>query len=200
MGGTCTAAFVAARNGHADLLRFLVGAAGADPDKGETSAGWTPCHAACINGHAGCVRVLLALGADPNRATKHGWAPCTYAAWTGRVAILRALSAGGPGGAFASVNAEDSEGKTALDFAEARNQNEMAAFLSDELGAKTGVQVKEVELKRLDDDGGAPAATEREAPAAALTRMRGAVAALRARVEALGVVPAVDADGFFESR
>jgi ankyrin repeat protein len=54
MGGTCTAAFVAARNGHADLLRFL----------GETSAGWTPCHAACINGHAECVNAVITGGSD----------------------------------------------------------------------------------------------------------------------------------------
>jgi ankyrin repeat protein len=78
---------------------------------------------------------LLALGADPNIADKSGETPCTLAAYKGSVACLRALRAGGPGGAFTSVNAVNSEGKTALDEAEGKNHSEAAAFLRDELGA-----------------------------------------------------------------
>ena len=94
MGSDCTAAYVAAYHDHADILRFL-GAAGADPDKGDTSDGETPCIRACINDHAECVRVLLALGADPNRADKHGDTPWK---WAKSEACKEALRAGGPGG------------------------------------------------------------------------------------------------------
>ena len=98
MEGTCTAACVAAERGHADLLRFLVGGAGADPDKGDTSDGSTPCLVACIMGHAECVRVLLALGADPNRASNNGSTPWSWANFKKNEACKEALRAGGPGG------------------------------------------------------------------------------------------------------
>ena len=142
VGGTHTAAYVAAWKDRVDVLRFLLGDAGADPNKGEnTDDGWTPCHVACYNGNDGIVRVLLAAGADPNRASADGKGrtPCMRAAFYGHVACLRALREGSPGGALASVNAVATGGiwggKTALDIAEQRNKDEAAAFLRDELGA-----------------------------------------------------------------
>ena len=150
MGGTCTAAYCAVygRAGfehggaHADVLRWLVGAAGADVEKGDAADGFTPCLVACYKGHAECVKVLLALGADPNRTSEgEGETPCMRAAVHGHVACLEALRAGGPGGAFTSVNAvgtgDDFEGMTALDLVEEGGYDAaVAAYLRDELGAK----------------------------------------------------------------
>ena len=69
--GTLTAAFVAARQGHADVLRFLL-AKGANPNMGDTSDGMSPCLVACTWRHAECVRVLVEAGANPNLALTDG--------------------------------------------------------------------------------------------------------------------------------
>ena len=66
LNGPCTSAFVAACNGNATILEYLVGEAQANPNKGNTATGQTPLHAACRFDHAGCVSVLLEYGADPN--------------------------------------------------------------------------------------------------------------------------------------
>ena len=84
--------------------------------------------------------MLLAHGADPNRADKDGMTPCMFAALNnGSVACLRALAAGGPGGKLegdAAVNAVSRSGKTALDYALENDHAEFAAVLRDELGGK----------------------------------------------------------------
>ena len=156
MGGTCTAMYVAvygrcgtSRGGHTDVLQFLVAAAGADVELGDADDGFTPCLVACYKGYAESVRVLLALGADPNRASVEGGegeTPCMRAAVHGHVACLEALRAGGPGGAFTSVDAvgtgDDFEGKTALDLAEECGYDAKAvAYLRDELGARHAAEL-----------------------------------------------------------
>ena len=81
MGGTFTAAYLAAYYNHGGGLRFLVGACGVDPNAvGYTDDGDTPIHGACVEGHTDAVTVLLALGADPTVADKYGWTPCMRAA------------------------------------------------------------------------------------------------------------------------
>ena len=77
LGGSDTAVIVAAHNGRAHVLRFLLAAAGGDPDRdagddsdGNSSSGkWTPGYFACSNHHHDCVRVLQALGAAPDHST-----------------------------------------------------------------------------------------------------------------------------------
>ena len=76
MGGKSTAVRVAADNGKLHVLRFLLAAAGADPniDAGSgysksSSGKITPCYRACRFHHHDCVRVLLALGAAPDHST-----------------------------------------------------------------------------------------------------------------------------------
>ena len=83
MGGKYTAVIVAAEKGKLHVLRFLLAAAGADPNidagscwdggyssSGKSSSGkCTPCFLACIYHHHDCVRVLLALGAAPDHST-----------------------------------------------------------------------------------------------------------------------------------
>ena len=97
MGGPCTAAYVAARHGHANVLGdvLLPAPVSADPNKRDTDDGSTPLHAACAADHPDAVTVLLEHGADPNRADRDGVTPCMVTAyWLGRTASLRALAEG----------------------------------------------------------------------------------------------------------
>ena len=74
-----TAAIVAAFNGQARALRFVLVAGRADPNRDdggftrESSSGKrTPCYWACERQHHDCVRVLLALGARPDHSVGGG--------------------------------------------------------------------------------------------------------------------------------
>ena len=145
--GACAAVHVAARNNNRAGLLFLVGACGADPNA-RTAEQWnTPCHMAAAKGHFEALYVLLALGADPTRANRSGYTPCMTAAHdSGSVPCLRALAAGGPGGkldgnakANNAINAVDSSGKTALDFAAESDHKQFAAALK-KLGGKSATK------------------------------------------------------------
>ena len=149
MGGTCTAACVAARRGHLGVLGVLLAApVSADPDKGDTSDGWAPLHAACNYDNPDAVTVLLAHGADPNLADKEGVTPCMMAACWGHTASLWALADGAARqeGRTLDVNAVSTsgnwKGRTALDLAVDHNKDEAAAYLRDELGALTNSEVR----------------------------------------------------------
>ena len=120
MGGTRTAVYVAAERGLCGVLGVLLAApVSADPDKGNTRNGWTPCYAACFRGFPDAVAMLLAHGADPNIAAKGGWTSCMNAALIGNTACLRALAEGAARqeGRTLDVNAMNMVGMTALDFA-----------------------------------------------------------------------------------
>ena len=95
--------------------------------------------------------VLLSFGANPTSGCSEvNWTPGMLAAKSKSkskgVLCLRALVAGGPGGALSgdTVNAVDSDGDTALDWAfflpDKRNV-EMAAVLRYELGGKRGAEL-----------------------------------------------------------
>lgn len=65
-----TAVGLAVDRNNLSILRFLLAAAGADPnidagDEDESSSKDTPCYRACRYNNHDCVRVLLALGATP---------------------------------------------------------------------------------------------------------------------------------------
>ena len=75
-GGDQTAAFVAAANGELRVLRWLLCAAGADPNNtsdesvGLSSSGkYTPCAVACLNAYHDVARVLVARGATADHST-----------------------------------------------------------------------------------------------------------------------------------
>ncbi len=128
MGGTRTAAFLAAKRGHLGVLAVLLAApVSADPNKRDTITGFTPLHMACINNHPDAVTLLLAHGADPNLADKDGITPCMIAAYKGHTACLRALAEGdGQQDKALDVNVVSTggpqKGKTALDLALEKNR------------------------------------------------------------------------------
>ncbi len=84
-GGKYTAVYVAACNNKLRALRFLLCAAGADPNadygsSNHSSSGRrTPCYAACISHHHDAVRMLVARGARPDHSTSD-CQPCTCSA------------------------------------------------------------------------------------------------------------------------
>ena len=155
MGGTCTAAYVAAWHGHSGVLGVLLAApVSADPDKGRASYngnGPGPCHIACAQGHPDAVALLLARGADPNIDDDDGYTPCMLAARNGHTACIRALAGGAAlqEGRALELNAvvtggefEHFLGMTALDLAVVQYEEEAAACLRDELGALTNSEVR----------------------------------------------------------
>ena len=74
-GASYTAVSLAADRNNVRELRFLLAAAGADPNNDigssshSSSGKWTPCFEACFKHRHDCVRVLLALGATPDHST-----------------------------------------------------------------------------------------------------------------------------------
>ncbi|CAM9701848.1 unnamed protein product, partial [Phaeothamnion confervicola] len=92
----CTPLMLAARRGHADVIRFLLtpqrsGGGGADPmpvDRAQSTA----LHWACKRGHTDAVVALLAGGASPDPAVdKWGWRPLHWSSEGGHDAIVSAL-------------------------------------------------------------------------------------------------------------
>ena len=108
-------------------------------------------HTACAHGAAHVVRLLLTLGAAPNRKSNDGTTPAFWALTGGVADSLRALAEGGPGGRLdaSSVNVVAASGKwegtTALDQALLRGEMEMAEMLRA-LGAKRAVDLRRTEL------------------------------------------------------
>ena len=113
-----------------------------DTDKG----GCLLSHEACSFAYPDPLEVLLALGADPTRATHPGkYTPCMTCAseQSGSVPCLRLLVAGGAGGKLEgdAVNVLGQFGKTALDHVDSNN-TEFVAVLRDELGGKRAADLK----------------------------------------------------------
>ena len=101
----------AALRGYVQGTKKLI-AQGADVNA-EDKSGWTPLTIAASKGQAGVIEVLLANGADVNRAkSKDGLTALMAAAAFGHTDSVTALIAGG-----ANVNATNHAGITALQFA-----------------------------------------------------------------------------------
>ena len=121
LGGPCTAAIVAAYEGHCKVLKVLLDTKGCDPNKLDKKKKNTPCYAACWAGKPDAVELLLEHGADPNAINKNGWTPFMIASQRKNTACLRALAEGAEKqGKVLDVNAKATggswEGKTALDI------------------------------------------------------------------------------------
>ena len=84
-----TALYHASRNGHKDVVRFLL-QAGANVNQANKN-GSTPLNIASENGHTEMVGLLLQAGADANQANKHGETPLNKAIENGRTEMVRFL-------------------------------------------------------------------------------------------------------------
>merc|ERR1712072_313842 len=119
--GDYTASHLAAQNGHAICLKWLVDA-GANPDS-RTKDDETPLHWACWKGHDTCVRVLCQI-ADKDARAKNGERPIHWAAEFGHESCIRDLLDSG-----AQVDAKNNYGRTALHLAVLNSNVECAKAL-----------------------------------------------------------------------
>ena len=85
---------------------------------------------AALNGHAGAVSALVRLGADLDATDSNGWTALMTAAQYGEVECARALLAGGADRTLRATGGP-SEGKTALEIADANGKAAVAALLRE---------------------------------------------------------------------
>lgn len=104
---------VAAGEGHAELIVFMVKEMRIDPDKPTDGTGFTPLHWAAQRGRPAVIDALLNNGADPQAATARGQTPLHIAVQDRQVTAIRALLKQDK----TDVNAIDSNGRTALHLA-----------------------------------------------------------------------------------
>ena len=96
---------MAAANGHADVIRFLLTDAkpSADPSPKTKDGGNTPLHWACLNGHAEATKALLEGGASPSALNSVERTPVDEALGGEHqgaiLGVMRAFAAGGAGSA-----------------------------------------------------------------------------------------------------
>ncbi|KAI9604080.1 hypothetical protein H4Q26_003692 [Puccinia striiformis f. sp. tritici PST-130] len=83
---------LAAREGHAALLRLLADA-GANMDERDTFSQWTPLFHAASEGHTECVEALLASDCDCQVLDESRKCPIHYAAWQGHIGCVNLLLA-----------------------------------------------------------------------------------------------------------
>ena len=116
----------AAADGNAEIMRLLL-ANGAKPNLIPPD-GNSPLYLAVIYEHEELAVMLLQAGADPNGCTRQGATrvPLVEAADTGQLRVVRRLLATG-----ASVNLQDSDGRSALAVAEAKGDNRVITALKN---------------------------------------------------------------------
>ncbi|HEY0072973.1 MAG TPA: ankyrin repeat domain-containing protein [Abditibacteriaceae bacterium] len=91
--GGQTALFLAAGNGHVEVIKLLL-SKGADVTA-ESIEGNTPLVWAAFNGQAEAVRLLLQAGADPNQPNKAGTTALAVASQQGHLEVVRVLKESG---------------------------------------------------------------------------------------------------------
>jgi len=87
----CPPLLLAARKGHEEVVKILLGREEVDPDKPD-DIGRTPLSYAAQEGHEGVVKTLLRLeGVAPHKPDMFGRTPLSHAAEHGRVSVLEIL-------------------------------------------------------------------------------------------------------------
>ena len=127
----------AASQRHADVVRYLL-AHGANVDA-KAAFGQTPLTAAILGSvfrdgpegnHDETVQVLLSAGADIDLPGQFDWSPLMTAVLRGDAGLVKLLVGKG-----ANLPARDKAGRTALDFAEERDEREIGDILKNSRAA-----------------------------------------------------------------
>lgn len=122
-GAKMTLLAVAASQGHADTVSFLL-RAGINPNIPDQSGATALSFAALSSGSAETVEILLKGGANPNAPNIQGDTPLHYAATSGRLEIARLIVAAGGDPAI-----KDLKGQTPGDIAKSDGFPDLAAYL-----------------------------------------------------------------------
>jgi ankyrin repeat protein len=133
-----TPLFIAARYGRERMLAALL-RLGADPNDG-SDWGWSPMHAAALNGWGAGIRLLAENGAKLGLRDNAGYTPLHAAAQQGALAAMRELIRLGT-----DVDQRAANGDTALHLA-LRYQKHETADLLVQNGAKLEVRNDEADL------------------------------------------------------
>ena len=111
-----------------EVVRYLLGA-GADPNVASRQGGFTPLHSAVASDVAAVdveiVRMLVDKAADPNAKAQSGSTPLHTVGFTGDRESLQLLLAHG-----ADRSIRNNDGKTSLDIARERGNQEVADLLA----------------------------------------------------------------------
>ena len=127
----CTSLYLAAQNGHINLVKLLV-RAGADVESENTLSRETPLGCAARNGHLEVVKFLVKeAGADVESKSFYGWTPLGRAAQKGHLEAVRFLVEEG----CANVKWKDVWEQTPLNLAAEDGHLEVVKFLVKEAGA-----------------------------------------------------------------
>ncbi|KAJ9441772.1 hypothetical protein DIPPA_56294 [Diplonema papillatum] len=119
--GQVTCLYVAAQNGHVQVVRVLL-SHGADPNQAKDS-GATPLFIASQQNNVDMVQVLLEAGAYPNTPTKTGVSPLMIAAYRGHPMVCRILVNAG------ADRHQVGGGRTALEWARANHTDDLVASI-----------------------------------------------------------------------
>ena len=115
----------ASLNNHKDVAELLL--ANKAEINTKANSGMTPLHEAAKNGCVDVTALLLANHAEVNaKEDKYGGTPLHWAAVAGNTAIVKLLLANN-----ADVNAKANDGATALQWANARNHDDVAELLRE---------------------------------------------------------------------
>jgi len=120
-----TALHGAAERGNLDIIQVLLGK-GADINAKDNN-GWTALHGAAESGNPDTVEVLLGKGADINAKDNDRQTALHRAAWGGNLETVRFLLKAGADAVAKTHN----DGKTPLDFAKEKQNNEMIHLLRE---------------------------------------------------------------------
>ncbi|WAQ92895.1 hypothetical protein PtA15_17A377 [Puccinia triticina] len=145
---------LAAREGHAALLRLLADA-GANMDERDTFSQWTPLFHAASEGHTECVEALIASDCDCQVLDESRKCPIHYAAWQGHIGCVNLLLAKQRSMRLNGVAKQDSEMTTSTQRAPSVPNG---AFPSDVAksgslmtGSSTGIELADTDVDLIPD-------------------------------------------------
>ena len=109
--------------GDEDMLRCVL-SLGVSPDIREFDNDMTPLMIAAAQGRAGCVRLLLSSGADPEKTGEYGATPLMYAAMSGQMECVMILCE------VSDLERKDHRGDTASMMAEDTGHKDVASYIA----------------------------------------------------------------------